>query len=754
MKVRVGKVLLATTLIIAGSQANANPLEFFVATNGLPSNPGTKPEPFGTIEQARDHIRTLIDSGVQNEVTVMIRGGTYPITNAISFGPEDTISPTNHITYLAYPGEEPIVSGGKQITGWEANGSAWSVYIPEVDSGKWSFRELFVNGERRPRARVPNEGYFRVLEAGADKRTSFEYYPDDLLTYTNLSDAELVFFHDWGTSRVKIDSLDAVSNIIYSSSAIGCGLYFGKIDHFEPHPRYYIEGHIDLLDSPGEWHLDDEGFLTYWPMLGESMDDINIIAPFATSLVVCAGNVVETNFVENINLQGITFSHCSWDIPPLGYAAYQAGTYEIRPLPPNLDVYRDRIPAAVQLFYARNCSILDCRFEHLGGTALGVRQGSRDICVSGNEITDVAGNGIMVGEMKGFPYSERDLSEGWNFWWNEHLEYLVQNTELSNNYIHDCGVVFPGCVGIWVGVAGSALVHWNAVTDLPYSGISVGWVWDDSTTPCVSNVVEQNIVSNVMQVLSDGGGVYTLGRQAGTVIQNNIINTVHPTHGRAGNHGIFVDARTAAVLFASNIIYAVESNDCVRFNSGEMNVFKANTLVPENGYNAFASFPEAAIFIDNIEEDPNAWTPPNAEDLEIGLCLFDADGNGLADVWEMAYLGGTGQSPSADWDGDGADLLNEFVAGTHPLDYESVLRLGISLSGPSPVLDLETKKSVGIGYRSMVRHYSIEQSSSLTDPDWTNVYGLEWIAPTSNVAEFHVSGDNEQSFYRVHATLE
>jgi len=360
----------------------------------------------------------------------------------------------------------------------------------------------------------------------------------------------------------------------------------------------------------------------------------------------------------------------------------------------------------------------------------------------------------MVGEMKGFPFGERNLSGEWNFWWNEHPEYLVSGTVISNNSVHACGAVFQGSVGIWVGVAESAKVCQNSVEDLPYTGISIGWVWDDRVSPCVSNIVERNTISDVLQLLSDGGGIYTLGRQAGTVIDNNIIHTVHPTHGRAGNHGIFVDGGSAELLFASNIIYSVESNACVRFNGPNPNIFNGNTLVPESGYAAFASYPDVVTFIDNLEEDPSMWTPPNAENLGIGLCPPDTDGNGLADVWEMAYLGNTGQPPSADWDEDGADLVNEFVSGTDPFDRDSVLHLGILLSGASPVLELETKKSAGIGYRSLIRHYALEWSPSPADPDWASVYGLEWIVPSNSVARFHPPGGAENSFYRVRATLE
>src|SRR2546430_11948741 len=53
-------------------------------------------------------------------------------------------------------------SGGRSITGWgkvEGKPGLWQAGIPEVREGKWHFRQLFINGHRKQRARTPNSGY-------------------------------------------------------------------------------------------------------------------------------------------------------------------------------------------------------------------------------------------------------------------------------------------------------------------------------------------------------------------------------------------------------------------------------------------------------------------------------------------------------------------------------------------------------------------------------------------------------------------
>ncbi len=372
-------------LTCCAMMARSDSLELYVATNGLFTNPGTQAEPLVSIAEARDHIRGLIDQGLDQDITVLVRGGTYELDEPILFTPSDSISQTNHVTYLAYPGEEPILSGGEQIVSWQTNSLLWTSDISETRLAGLAFRELFVNDERRPRARTPNEGYFRVLEAGADKRTSLSYYATDLIPHTNLAGAELVYMHEWSTSRVTVDTMDPASNIIFLSSPVGASYSpLTEIGYFGPHTRYYIENHVDLLDSPGEWYLDvNNEVLTYWPMVGETVENVTIVAPLATSLVVFAGSPEVDEYVRNIHLKGFTFSHCGWPIPSLGYAAYQAGTHEIRPLKQDRDICRDRIPCALTIHGSEQCSISSCRFLPLGCGDIDVRQGYRSILLAG-----------------------------------------------------------------------------------------------------------------------------------------------------------------------------------------------------------------------------------------------------------------------------------------------------------------------------------------------------------------------------------
>jgi parallel beta-helix repeat protein len=115
--------------------------------------------PFASIARARDAIRELKawQGGLREPVTVQIRGGRYGLSETITFTPEDSGTKECPISYIAFPGEKPVLCGGKKITDWQPyRGIIQYVFLPEVKAGKWYFRSLFVDGERQIRARYPN----------------------------------------------------------------------------------------------------------------------------------------------------------------------------------------------------------------------------------------------------------------------------------------------------------------------------------------------------------------------------------------------------------------------------------------------------------------------------------------------------------------------------------------------------------------------------------------------------------------------
>jgi hypothetical protein len=76
----------------------------------LELKPGTA---ISSLTAARDAARQAHATNPKEPVTVQIADGTYPISEAITFEPQDS-----NATYEAAPGAKPVFTGGRKITGW------------------------------------------------------------------------------------------------------------------------------------------------------------------------------------------------------------------------------------------------------------------------------------------------------------------------------------------------------------------------------------------------------------------------------------------------------------------------------------------------------------------------------------------------------------------------------------------------------------------------------------------------------------
>jgi hypothetical protein len=541
--------------------------DFHVAPQGVDSNPGTKNQPFGTLAHARDVVRQEISRGLQEDVTVYLRGGVYELADTLAFGPADSGDSSHAITYAAGEGEKVVVSGGRRIKGWEKGADGiWSAAIPGAKDGAWHFRQLFVNGKRAIRARTPEAAAEQpcsqlkgaTLEADLSKWT-YQFARGQLKDVKNIADVECVVFGNWEITRKLFESVDAETGIavmapphILAHDAIA-----PAADRF-----YHLENAREFLDTPGEWYLDRKsGVVSYMPRPGEDMLKADVIAPRLKHLVEINGTAGAP--VRNLHFKGISFEHSDWKLPPAGYSGVQACHYAAGKSW-NEPAW-GMIDAAIRWEGAANCSIEGGALTRLGGCGIELAGNCRDCVIQGNSITDISGNGVQVGA-------------------SDRTGAIARGCRVANNSIHDCGIDYAGAVGVWVGFAEGTVVAHNLIHTLPYSGISVGWQWNSEPTPCKNNTIEFNHIHHVMNRLGDGGGIYTLGWQPGTVIRSNLIHDVKRSQlaQAAPNNGMFIDEGSKGFLFESNVIYKT-SGEPIRFNQcqRDWHTWKDNTLGQE-----------------------------------------------------------------------------------------------------------------------------------------------------------------------------
>jgi len=100
--------------------------------------------PFKTIAKARDVVRT-VNGNMKSDIYVYLRGGTYNITETITFGPQDSGTNGYRIYYMAYPGETPVLSGATKVTGWTRHNG--NIYKAKLNRST-KLRNLYVNDQR------------------------------------------------------------------------------------------------------------------------------------------------------------------------------------------------------------------------------------------------------------------------------------------------------------------------------------------------------------------------------------------------------------------------------------------------------------------------------------------------------------------------------------------------------------------------------------------------------------------------------
>jgi hypothetical protein len=547
--------------------------EFFVSPSGSDANPGTRDKPFQTLDQARKTVRKSLPH-MTGDIAVTLSGGTYPVRTSIVFDPEDSGRGTHRVIYRAANGETPVLTGGIPVTGWipHKNG-IWKAPLDRPEK----LRALYVDKKRAVMANSGKKiraqggwGNYTVTAGQAPWAWQSGQAADGILYNSadlpnikrNVNDVEIENQTTWNKNFVGVREIVAEGDKYifklqqpYGAIAQQIGWSAGLTLNSEQ----IIHNAFELLDEPGEFYFDRTNQTVYYfPRPGEEMNAAQVIAPVTQTLLQLNGQAI-TNRVRNITFDGLSFAFTDYNLMKIdnshGFATVQTACINTAFASPNwhYDVYRsyDTMPGAIigdaieGVVFTRNT------IAHTGCQGIVLSNDVTDVRIVGNVIRDSGGGAISLGhphhtyenDTPDLKHPEGAGTEREKF--PAGAESIPRRVLISNNFLPDNAALFNGHTVITVFYAYQVTIEHNWIPSAPYSGINLGWGWCDfdgsdvahhpqwgqgfrpsvflgkPTMVAGNNRIHANRVERTMSLLHDGGAIYTLGRQPGTLIDRN-----------------------------------------------------------------------------------------------------------------------------------------------------------------------------------------------------------------------------------------
>ena len=539
--------------------------EIWISPKGSDFNDGTRQSPKATLtsalRQAREWRRTE-DNRIQGGITIYMEGGTYAFYEPFFIRPEDSGTKESPTIIRSVGDEKVILSGGISINGWKKQGKVWVADVPVFNGRPLDFRQLWVNGKKAVRARDVEDFEKMNRICSVDEKNEILYVP--AVSIRRLIDnkgnlkakyAEMVLHQMWCVANLRIRSVEVQGD----SAAIRFHQPESRIQFEHPWPRpmvttdghnsaFYLTNARELQDVPGEWYHDiDARKVYYYPREGEKMQEAEVIVPAVETLVRVEGTLDRP--VCHIRFEKITFSYTTWMRPsekghvPLQAGMYLTDGYRIDPKmqrnylnhPLDNQGWLGRPAAAVRVVAARQIDFERCRFEHLGSTGLDYEEAVQGGVVRGCLFRDIAGNGLLVGSFSPaahethLPYNPADRRE------------VCTQQQINNCYFTEIGNEDWGCLAIAVGYVGDVNIEHNEISEVPYSGISLGWGWTQTVNCMRNNRVHANLIHHYAKHMYDVAGIYTLGSQPKSYVTENCVHSIYkPGYVHDPNHWFYL----------------------------------------------------------------------------------------------------------------------------------------------------------------------------------------------------------------------
>jgi parallel beta-helix repeat protein len=526
------RVLVVVTLLwYYPAQAQINVI--YVSLHGNDAWSGLLPDvnnaksdgPVASLQKAIGAVRNMKITKPNQQYRIEMREGIYYLNQPVLIYKEDSGLENNPVVITSYRGEKPVISGGVEITNFQAvkndeikrllpEGSRDKVlqakidrfpyYRLELNNKDERFFELFYKGEPLHLSRYPRNAFLEIADVRTTpKDTNIIFSEPDVAFLANEKD---LYCHGyWG--QVWYDDYQKVKYIDVAARSVSFLPPQSRYGYVKEQ-RFYFTNVLSKISEPGDYAFDGAAKTVYvYPK--ETDASYHITAPVVTNLMKFS----DASWVE---VKGIIFeesvSH-SVVISKGSHVAFDSCTF------------RNMSAEAIQAYDVSYFTAKNSFFENLGAGGVEIHGGDRAHLVSAHNVID-------------------------------------------NNEFHDFSRLIrthsPAIQVIGVG----ALVSHNVIYNASYTGIY--FEGND-------NIIEYNELYNLGFETGIGGAIYTWGNQ--TFLGNEIrYNYIHDVHGHGGYsfRGIHVDGFVSGVSIHHNILSSCQQGILIEggsYNTIENNLF-------------------------------------------------------------------------------------------------------------------------------------------------------------------------------------
>lgn len=494
-------------------------------------NTGLSDGPLATLSRARDVMR-----GDPTINTTYVRGGTYYLAQTLQLTLADA-----GVSFLAYPGETPVLSGGRPITGWKQGpGGIWTAQVP--NGGSNNFQSLIVAGERQVASRYPNFDPAEPFEGGwlfaqgpsstQDPSRNFIFRSGDIDPALISSDNLKISIQNgdgWSFSVAEVTSIDFTTNTIQLAPITGLEW------PIQPGNRYYLFDIGPNLDAPGEWYLRRNDGTIYYLPTDPNFNGDDVVAAELTQLINIDPGQGSSATIAGITISGIQFQDTDYihTWPRISTIRVAQGDGIV--LEGNKLI---NIGNAILLKRTVNARILNNEITVFARHGITLDDQSNDNLIEGNWLHEVVGpyQAVATGAIR----IARDNPN---------------RTLSANNTVRD-----------------------NLIEKIPRIGISCAGI---------NNIIEYNEVREVNLEDADSGAIYMYGNwTTGNVVRYNKVDanggldtTSAGVFFQAPNiWGIYLDGATSDTEVYGNLVTS-SGNGGVMIHQGSNNLVENNILI-------------------------------------------------------------------------------------------------------------------------------------------------------------------------------